>query len=579
MTDTRSSKYLEAIRHFQYARWQATLEEVLARVRGESVDLLPYDEVRRLLKAEETPRRVRKDIPLDAIVGSVGRYNDFTRSFLPRMDSDQHRWASVELRMTGMVGLPPIEVYQIGDVYFVQDGNHRVSVARQLEATYIEAYVTEVQTKVPLSPDVQPDDLILKAEMAEFLKKTRLDELRPEADLRVTVPGRYREILEHIDVHRYYMGIEQKRAVPYEEAVLHWFDEYYFPISRMIRERGLLREFPDRTRLDLYVWISKHRESLKQTLGWDISQEAAAGDIAERFSAKPERVATRVGKRLLDAVIPDALEGGPAPGTLRRAYQGQPERHRLFRDILVPISGGEEHWFALYQALQVAKREGSRVLGLHVVPKIAGGDSESVQAIQQEFYRRCAKSGVPVQFATESGTVARVICDRARWTDLTVVRLAHPPAPGPVGRLGSGIRTMLRRCGGPLLIVPRDWCPLERALVAFNGTDKSWEAMFMAAYLAGRWQMPLTVQVVEEGRMGETTLAEAQAYLAGQGLEAAYRLDNGSVVETIIAVAGDTNSDLIIMGGYTASVLAEMMQDSKVNQLLRSSRLPMLVCR
>ena len=219
------------------------------------------------------------------------------------------------------------------------------------------------------------------------------------------------------------------------------------------------------------------------------------------------------------------------------------------------------------------------MLGLHVVPKIAGGDSESVQAIQQEFYRRCAKSGVPVQFATESGTVARAICDRARWTDLTVVRLVHPPAPNPFARLGSGIRTMLRRCGGPLLIVPRDWYPLERALVAFNGTDKSWEAMFMAAYLAGRWQMPLTVQVVEEGRMGETTLAEAQAYLAGQGLEAAYRLDNGSVVETIIAVAGDTNSDLIIMGGYTASALAEMMQDSKVSQLLRSSRLPMLVCR
>ncbi len=244
MTDTRSSSYLEAIRHFQYARWQATLEQILAKVRGESPDLLPYDEVRRALKAEESPIRVRKDIPLDAIVGSVGRYTDFSRSFLPRKDSDQHRWASVELGMTGMVGLPPIEVYQIGDVYFVQDGNHRVSVARQLGATHIEAYVTEVHTNVPLEPDVQPDDLILKAEMADFLSRTRLDGLRPEADLRVTVPGRYREILEHIDVHRYYMGLEQGREIAYQEAVLHWFDDYYAPISRMIREQGLLRDFP-----------------------------------------------------------------------------------------------------------------------------------------------------------------------------------------------------------------------------------------------------------------------------------------------------------------------------------------------
>ena len=382
MTDTRSSKYLEAIRHFQYARWQATLEQILASVRGESSDLLPYDEVRKLLKAEETPRHVRKDIPLDAIVGSVGRYTDFTRSFLPRQDYDQHRWASIEVEMTGMVGLPPIEVYQIGDVYFVRDGNHRVSVAKQLEATYIEAYVTEVDTKVPLENDVQPDDLILKAEMADFLKRTRLDELRPEADLRVTVPGRYREILEHIDIHRYYMGLEQERDISYEEAVLHWFDEYYAPISRMIRERGLLRDFPDRTRLDLYVWISRHREVLKQTLGWDIDQEAAAVDIAERFSTKPERVASRVGKRLLDAVLPDALEEGPAPGGLRRAYRQISGRQRLFRNILVPISGEEEHWFALSQGLQVAKREGGRVFGLLVVSKPKGLGSQKVQEIQ-----------------------------------------------------------------------------------------------------------------------------------------------------------------------------------------------------
>jgi len=112
------------------------------------------------------------------------------------------------------VGLPPIEVYQIGEVYFVQDGNHRVSVAYQLGARYIQAYVTEVQTRVPLTPDVQPVDLILMAEYADFLEGTRLDELRPGADLRTSIPGQYQALSEHIDVHRYYMGKSSNGTSP-----------------------------------------------------------------------------------------------------------------------------------------------------------------------------------------------------------------------------------------------------------------------------------------------------------------------------------------------------------------------------
>jgi len=138
---------------------------------------------------------------------------------------------------------------------------------------------------------------------------------------------------------------------------------------------------------------------------------------------------------------------------------------------------------------------------------------------------------------------------------------------------------MLRRCSDPVLVVPRDMVSLDRALVSFNGTDKSWEAMFVAAYLAGRWHIPLTVQVVEEGQTGRSTLSEARQYLLEQGVEAEYRLDDGPVVETIVTVATKTNSDVIIMGGYTSSVMGEMLHDSKVNELLRASRLPMLVCR
>ncbi|MCP4164727.1 MAG: hypothetical protein GY759_02400 [Chloroflexi bacterium] len=253
MLDSTRSQHLSALQHFQYARWQANLEQILSRINGASPDLLSYEETRRLLRARNTKDRGLRDIPLDAIVGSVGRYTDFTRSFMPLRDSDRHRWASVEVGMTGPTGLPPIEVYQIGDVYFVRDGNHRVSVARQLEMKSIEAYVSEVQTKFPLTPDVKLDDLIMAAEYIEFLERTRLDELRPDADLRVTLPGRYQEILEHIDLHHYLLSDGEPERIHYEKAVLYWYDEIYTPIADRIERQGMLRDFPGRTPLDLYM--------------------------------------------------------------------------------------------------------------------------------------------------------------------------------------------------------------------------------------------------------------------------------------------------------------------------------------
>src|SRR5438045_9127127 len=88
----------------------------------------------------------------------------------------------------GPEGFPPIDVYKVGDVYFVIDGNHRVSVARQLGAKTIEAYVTELPTSVPFEPDTQPDDLLIKEGYADFLRKTHLDQLRPGSQVLLTEP-------------------------------------------------------------------------------------------------------------------------------------------------------------------------------------------------------------------------------------------------------------------------------------------------------------------------------------------------------------------------------------------------------
>jgi hypothetical protein len=308
--DGQLKSWASANQDFRRARSQATLEEIMARLTGRSAELLCYADVRQNLRATTPTSRGLQDIPIDAIVGSVGRCTDFTRSFLPLKDSDRARWANVELAMSDLKGLPPIEVYQIDQVYFVVDGNHRVSIARQFGSAYIQAYVTEVKTKLSLSPDDQMDDLIVRAEYAEFLEHTHLDELRPDGDLSVSVPGQYRELEEHIAAHRYLMGVEEEREVPYELAVADWYDTVYLPVVQIIREKDILRDFPHRTETDLYVWIARHQAELAQELGEGIRPEAAAEDLVEKFSPRLRRVLARAISRIRNIIsdAPDRLE-------------------------------------------------------------------------------------------------------------------------------------------------------------------------------------------------------------------------------------------------------------------------------
>ncbi|MGC8879230.1 MAG: universal stress protein [Anaerolineae bacterium] len=571
----------QAMEDFHRARRRAVIERILATLSGRSADLLSYEDVLKRLKEQGRASRGLKDIPLDAIVGSVGRYNDFTRTFLPRHDEDIHRWTRVQMAMSSLTSVPPIEVYQIGDAYFVLDGNHRVSVARQMGATHIQAYVTEIRTKVPLTPDVTPDELILKAEYAEFLEKTKLDELRPGCDLTVTVPGQYRVLLEHIDVHRYFMGLEQQREIPYHEAVTHWYDTVYMPVVQEIREHGILRDFPGRTETDLYIWVMEHRAALQEEMGWNaIPYDAAAMDLAEQRSPTARRLVSRIGGKLLEAVVPDELTDGPAPGQWRIQRQADQWERPLFSHILVPVSGEVNGWVALDQAAVVARREGSRLLGLHAVPTIEDRDGERARLVQEEFNRRCHEAGVHGELAIAVGSVSQVICERARWCDLVVANLAHPPTPQPVARLRSGFRTLIRRCPIPIMAVPYYATPLTRGLLAYDGSPKGREALFMATYLASRWNLTLIVlTVLEDERATPETLERARQYLETHGVNAAYETRSGDVGAAILEMAEAHESEVIVMGGYGFSPVLELMLGSSVDRVLNEARVPILLCR
>lgn len=578
MLEQTDINYRVALQDFQRARRQAGLQELLARLRGKSTALLSYEEVRHKLKAEGSASRGLQEIPLDAIVGSVGRYTDFTRGFLPRDAVDQTRWARVSAAAAGLAGLPPIEVYQIGQVYFVLDGNHRVSVAGQLGATHIQAYVTEVRTKVPLTPDTQPDELIIKARYADFLERTKLDELRPGADLSVTAPGQYRVLEEQIEAHRYFMNLAQGHEIPYAEAVANWYDELYLPVVQVIREQGLLHDFPGRTETDLYLWVSEYRAELEKELGWQIPPEVAAADLAAQFSTRPQKVVARMGEKLLDVLIPDELESGPPPGQWREQLAIR-RNERLFADILVPVSGEPSSWQALEQAIVLVQREEGSLHGLHVVSTAVEKDSQMAQAIKAEFKQRCQAAGIQGELITETGEIARQICERARWADLVVVNLAHPPAPHPVARLNSGFRTLIRRCSRPVLAVPGDPAPLNRALIAYDGGLMGEEALFVAAYLAARWQVELTVITVTSDDGQPKMLARAQSYLVARGIQATFVVEQGPVAEAILKTAAEHQSDFILMGGYGSNPILEVMLGSAVDQVLREAQQPILICR
>lgn len=581
MSEINRQNYMNALRDFQYARYQASKEEFWARLTGKSTDLLPYEEVREKLRAGSQARKGLQEIPLNAIVGSVGRYSDYTRSFYPRRDKDRERWAGVEMRVIGPEGLPPIEVYKVGEAYFVLDGNHRVSVARQLGADYIEAYVTEVQTKAPLTPGTNMDDLILTERHLSFLERTGLEKFRPQANLTVTVPGQYRILEQHIELHRMVMATEQKREITYQEAVLDWYDNIYLVVVQIIREQNVLKDFPGRTETDIYLWVSGYRSMLADALEWGLNPN---DDPQE--PAKPRSFWPRAITRLLGLVTPDHLEGGPLPGDWRREQlipllQKRTNRpYRLFTNILVPVSGEETGWYALHQALGVARREGGRLMGLHVIPDESEKNKIIAQVVKTRFNKRCAKAGVPGRLAVETGPVAEVICSRARWADLVVIKLNHPPSSQPLARLESGFRTLIRQCSSPLLVVPDDFIyPLDRALLAFDGSPKARQSLYMAAYLATRWEIPLTVLTVADNRAPDDALTEATVYLESHNLQINSIQKSGPVAQAILDTTEETGSNLIIMGGYGHNPLLEIMLGSAVDEVLRRSRCPTLICR
>jgi hypothetical protein len=242
-------------------------------------------------------------VPINLIVGSEGRYRDFNKYFLPRSSHLRNRWVRVdEARLTDRI-LPPIQLYEIGGVYFVRDGNHRVSVARSQGTEQIDAEVTSLSSEIPLSADMTTDDLrsaLIKYEKKIFYDKTDFGKLTGCEDLDFTATGRYDVIYNHILVHKYYLNECLPGEIPFPDALVSWYHEVYEPVIDIIREERLYLHFPGRTPSDLYVFIVKHWDFLKKKYGV-YSLPLAALDFSRKYGK------THKGIKYLLAIIFDRI--------------------------------------------------------------------------------------------------------------------------------------------------------------------------------------------------------------------------------------------------------------------------------
>ena len=576
-THVRPSNLANALEDFRDARRKASLEIILDSIRRKPSNLLSFEEINNQIKEKSFQIRGLHKIPLDAIVGSVGRYQDFTRKFFPRREGNKERWGAIRKKFTSTDTMEPIEVYQIGEVYFVLDGNHRVSVARQNHESYIQAYVTLIETNLPLSPEDDAEDIILKTQHVNFIETTKLDHLRPKVDFSVTAPGQYRKLSEHIAIHQYFLGIETKKEVKYEEAVVDWVDQIYSPILRIIRSQGLLREFPGRTPTDLFLWISDQQQELTQNIGWEVDPAYIAKELVREKGGRPRQFMKRIGEVLLNKIRPLTFDPGPPTGDWRKAHVIPRSDERLFSSSLVAITGEEEGWKALEQALILAKKEEGSIRGVHILSENEGREVSTPEVIREQFEVVSHSHNIDHQFIVEKGKVSKMISRLARWNDIVIFPLTHPPEDKPGDRLRSGIRNLIQSVSRPLLVVPAV-SPMSHALLAYDGSPKSVEAQYLTAYLAKNWGTKITVVTVGEAEDMQNQ-NQVNEYFSSRQIQADYIHREGKPGEVILETAESEGCDLIIMGGYSHSPIIEVAFGSTVDQVLREYRKPILICR
>jgi len=279
----------QATQDFNRARNKAVLSRIQHFMNTDKDMLLSLSDVREILKPRNEVYRGMQAVSISRIVGSEGRYRDFTKYFFPKSEFLRVRWERIDKAKIQDIPLPAIQLYEIGGAYFVRDGNHRVSVARSMGIEDIDAEVTSLSTEIEIDSTMTVDDLrhaVIEYEKKIFYEKTLFGTLTRDKDLNFTQPGRYDIIYNHILVHKYYLNESTDEELSFQNALVSWYSKVYQPIIQIINEDMLCLNFPGRSPSDLYVWIVQHWDNLKKKNGLSYPASSAARDFSVKYGKK-----------------------------------------------------------------------------------------------------------------------------------------------------------------------------------------------------------------------------------------------------------------------------------------------------
>ena len=267
----------DAENDFLRARRRQVLSQLAAWLRREPDDvseILPFEEVVAALGRTGERRLGLQVIPLDSIVGSVDRTRDFDRWFRPKSGRTRERWERLARAQRRGEQIPPIDVYRVGELHFVRDGHHRVSVAHALRLRVIDAFVTEITTKIDATGIARRGDLISKDLRRVFLDRVPLP--GPAlATILVTSPWSYAELSEEVEAWGFRLMQQEARYLDRETVARRWYSEEFRPVVRMLAQADLIG---DRTDAEAYLQLACQRYRLMRTHRWD-------DDVIDRLRA------------------------------------------------------------------------------------------------------------------------------------------------------------------------------------------------------------------------------------------------------------------------------------------------------
>jgi nucleotide-binding universal stress UspA family protein len=412
-----------------------------------------------------------------------------------------------------------------------------------------------------LSSDDSVEDIVRKAALHSFLEATRLDEHPDRPDFLTSEAGSYAILLHQIEMFHLRAPDQAGGPLTISGAAGIWYDDHYLPVVELLRRRNLLKHYPQRTETDLYVWVLENHQALLNEFGWGVPLETIAADLADR---------KQTGGRL-QRMVRTAANPEQGTGSWRERRLSVPAG-KMFSDIVVVLDVEEPSGPAFKQALRIAAEETAHLLGLWIQDAV-NPDDAAFTDVQEMYGQECRAADVFGQLARGRGERSELVQARARWADLLVLQSSRGRAPS------RALQQVLAGVFIPVWIARREEKRSSRVLLAYDGSPKADEALFLTAYMGALWGFDVSVLTVAEAGAPENVQDHAREYLDSFNIAARYLSARPPVPEAILAAAANEGAGLLATGSVHTNRLGRASLGPTLDRLLTDSPVPLLICR